>query len=160
MRRALHVAWFCAGAALTVTGCHWESRAPTPALTGALWDIAVSQTMSFSPDTFSCAPGQHLTIRVTNSLPLRGAEIAHTFVLLKPAVDAEAFGRETLTARPEDDYIPVRLLAQTLAHTRLVRPGDTTEIEITAPAHPGSYAVVCAFPGHCIVGMRGQLIVR
>lgn len=37
---------------------------------------------------------------------------------------------------------------------------ESAEITITAPDRPGDYPVVCAFPGHCLLGMRGTLTIR
>ena len=145
---------------MTFVACARESASPAPAADGVLWNVEVSAKMTFSPDTFSCAPGQRVRVRVTNTVPIHGAEITHTFVLLQSTVDVEAFGREAIDARAENSYIPERFLPQVLAHTPLLRPGESAELEFTAPIQPGTYPVVCAFPGHCIIGMRGQLVVR
>lgn len=146
--------------ALALAGCSRKSSSTAHPIAGALWQVEMTSKLTFLPDTFSCAPGQRVVVRVTNTIPAHTTEIAHTFVLLQSGVDPDDFGSEAGTALPENDYVPAKYRDRILARTRLVHPGETVEVEFTAPPQPGIYPIACTFPGHCILGMRGQLAVR
>jgi azurin len=97
---------------------------------------------------------------VKNTLPENGPKLLHSVVLLRSEADIDAFGRAVLSAAPEQDYIPSIFRDKVLAHTALVGPGRTGEIQMSAPSKPGIYPVVCSYPGHRIVGMTAKLVVR
>lgn len=146
--------------ALAFCGCSRESIARSGAGGMAEWTVQVNDKLVFSPREFTCAPGQRLRIRVSNTIPVNGPGISHNLTVLRPQADLEEFGRAAINASPEQDYLPESFRNLTIAHTGLIGPGQTREILLTAPTQPGTYPVACSFPGHCIVGMRGTLVVR
>ena len=38
--------------------------------------------------------------------------------------------------------------------------GETVEVTFKVPAEAGSYPFLCTFPGHFVVGMKGNLVVK
>lgn len=124
------------------------------------WTVRVSDQMVFAPSTFVCPPGQTLRIRLENTLAARGAALRHNLTILTPGSDAERFGRLATSASADDGYIPEEFRSRIIARTRFVGPSENIEITITSPSQPGDYPVVCAFPGHCLLGMRGTLTIR
>ena len=125
-----------------------------------VWGISVGTELVFTPNRFVCTAGQKLRIVVRNTIPAAGPQISHSVVILQPNTEVDSFGRAALAASPAEDYIPATFRARVLAHSHLVGPGQVEEIRLQAPAQPGTYPVVCAFPGHCMVGMTGELVVR
>jgi putative membrane-bound dehydrogenase-like protein len=84
----------------------------------------------------------------------------HNFLLLRPgsleSVGAAADAMLTDATALAKNFIP--LSADILANTPLVNPGETFELNFTAPAQPGRYPFVCTFPGHWRI-MQGTLVV-
>jgi azurin len=61
---------------------------------------------------------------------------------------------------PANDYIPSRMKEKVLAAIRVLGPGETGEVIFKAPSAPGEYPFLCTFPAHCLIGMKGALIVK
>ena len=57
---------------------------------------------------------------------------------------------------PGKEYVPD--MPEVLYYTRLVEPGQSDTIYLTAPTEPGPYEFVCTYPGHYLL-MRGVLRV-
>lgn len=147
--------------AVLAAGCAGKKEEP-PKLASqeAAYDLRLSDEFVFKPDHFECAPGQVLRIRVTNSIPAGGPDLSHNVVFLRGGTDVEAFAQACTNASADQSYIPATLFAQVLGATPLVHPGHTEELLLVAPEAPGEYPVICSFPGHCFLGMRGKLTVR
>jgi putative membrane-bound dehydrogenase-like protein len=84
----------------------------------------------------------------------------HNVVLLRPG-SVEEVGKlaDAMLTDPlalSKSYVPTS--PQVLASVPLVNPGETAELEFTAPAQAGRYPFVCTFPGHWRI-MQGVLIV-
>ncbi len=47
-----------------------------------------------------------------------------------------------------------------LAFIPLLGPRETGEVTFTAPSEPGRYPFLCTFPGHYVIGMKGELVVK
>ena len=47
-----------------------------------------------------------------------------------------------------------------IANTALAGNGETVEVVFKVPAAAGSYPFLCTFPGHFVVGMKGNLVVK
>lgn len=47
-----------------------------------------------------------------------------------------------------------------LAFVALLGPNETGEVTFTAPTKPGEYPFLCSFPAHCLIGMKGVLVVK
>ncbi|MDX2190336.1 MAG: plastocyanin/azurin family copper-binding protein [Bacteroidota bacterium] len=86
-------------------------------------------------------------------------DMLHNVVITKPG-KADAIG-ETATNMglegPKMNYVP--LSDDVLFHTKLVTPGSSESIYFVAPKTPGTYTIVCTYPGH-YASMQCQLVVQ
>jgi azurin len=138
----------------TLPGC---DRQPIPK---AEYAITVNEQFKITPTQFECHSGQPVRIRITNVIPANGPDLAHNLVLTQTNVDVEAFGQATFSTTAESNYIPQQFTGQVIAKTSLIHPGESNELTFVAPSEPGSYPILCTFPGHCALGMRAILLVR
>lgn len=125
-----------------------------------LLHLRVTDKFTFEVDRLVCAPGQPIRLRITNSIPPGGPDVAHNAVVLAAGTDVEAFGEAAINATPETHYLPSSFRRQVLVSTPLVHPGEEQELTFLAPTQPGRYPLVCSFPGHCVLGMRTELLVQ
>ena len=83
----------------------------------------------------------------------------HNVVIVKPG-KADAIG-ETATNMglegPKMNYVPKS--DDVLFHTKLVTPGTAETIYFVAPTTPGTYTIVCTYPGHYAT-MQLALVVQ
>ena len=140
-----------------LVGCGRSDSAATPE---SRFVVTVNDQFKISPSQLSCEAGRAIVIHVTNTIPKTGPDIAHNLIVLDSSVDADAFGQAALTAAAEYNYIPGQFRSRVLARTQLLHPGDSADLAFTAPSMPGAYPILCAFPGHCGLGMRATLTVR
>lgn len=163
MLRPVHLAALgaLALATLSATACRRRasSAASAPAASGD-YEIRLDEHFVFQPSRIVCAPGQSLRLRLINALAPRGADLAHNFVVLRAGTDVNAFARAGVDARADQNYIPESFQKDVLGQSALVHPGQTLEFALVAPSAAGEYPFVCAFPGHCILGMQGLLSVQ
>lgn len=138
-------------------GC---ARDPKTATEAGAYEVTMDERFAFSPASLVCSPGQSLRLSIRNTIPPGGADIAHTFVLLRPGSDVEAFAKATVDASAEQNYIPTGFEDRVITSSPLVHPGKRVELVLAAPSATGDYPILCAFPGHCLLGMRGVLVVR
>jgi putative membrane-bound dehydrogenase-like protein len=84
----------------------------------------------------------------------------HNVLLLRPGTleSVGALADQFLTdpRAMARNYVPET--PNVLANSPLVNPGETAEINFTAPATPGRYPYMCTFPGHWRL-MQGTLVV-
>ena len=121
--------------------------------------ITAGDNMKYSITRIEAHPGEKIRIQLKNEGTLPKEVMAHNWVLLKTGQDANAYAAAALPAK-DQDYQPKALADAVLACIPLVgahREGETT---FTAPTVPGSYPFLCSFPAHCMVGMRGELVVK
>lgn len=86
-----------------------------------------------------------------------GVEVmGHNFVLLKPDVDRNEFGKKAVDAK-DNNYIPEGT-DDVIVHTEMIGGGQQTTIEFDAP-EKGTYEFICSFPGHVAL-MNGKFIVE
>jgi len=119
----------------------------------------VANAMKFDVTSISAAPGESITVVLTHAGTLPKNVMGHNWVLLNAGNDPVAFAAAA-AKEPENGYIPTELKGKILAFIALLGPGETGEITFMAPREPGDYPFLCTFPGHCIVGMRGILVVK
>ena len=79
----------------------------------------------------------------------------HNWVLVNDGTKDEVADRG-LKAGPENDYVQPGD-PDVVAHTRILKPGETGEARFTAPP-AGTYQFVCTFPGHNFF-MFGEFVV-
>ena len=81
--------------------------------------------------------------------------MVHNVVIAKPGADTNKIGQEALKAK-DNDFIPDN--PDILFYTPLAKPGETVEVEFTAP-EPGEYPYVCTYTAHYIF-MKGVMRVE
>jgi len=97
---------------------------------------ATSQSFAFTPDSWTVASGQDVTLSLTNT-----SDIEHEWVILKTPIDSEGQFAE------DNVYWEVEAGA-----------GETVSESFTPP-EPGTYQVICGLSGHFTAGMVGTLTV-
>jgi azurin len=120
--------------------------------------IHATDQMKYDVVSIGAAPGQKVTVTLTNTGTLPKVAMAHNFVLLKAGTDVSAFAMAGL-AHQDTGYIPPEMAAQVIVASKLLGPGESDTVTFTAPP-PGVYDYICTFPGHALAGMRGTLTVK
>jgi len=115
--------------------------------------------MKFDVTSITAAPGETVTVVLTNAGSLPKQVMGHNWVLLTAGTDPIAFAT---AAAPEgaNDYIPEKMKDKIVAFVKLLGPGQTGSVTFTVPTEPGNYPFLCSFPAHCTVGMKGVLVVK
>ncbi|PYR89594.1 MAG: azurin [Acidobacteria bacterium] len=140
-------------AALAPTGAARTSKAVrTIELTGG-------DTMKYDLASIRARPGERLHVVLKSIGTAPKIVMAHNFVLLKAGVKPEEFVTAAMNARATD-FIPSDMQDKVIAAKGLVGPGESIDVTFSAPAKPGTYTYLCSFPGHYMVGMKGELIVK
>jgi azurin len=122
-------------------------------------EIIGTDDMKYNVTTINAKPGEQLRIRLTSKGVMPKIAMAHNVVVLKKEADAAAFATAAASARATD-FIPAANKADVIANTGLAGPGESVEVTFKVPAAAGSYPFLCTFPGHFVVGMKGNLIVK
>lgn len=145
---------------LAVAGASW-ARAADPAATPRVVKIhaGTGNTMTFDVTSIAATPGESITVVLTNAGTLPKTVMGHNWILLTAGNDPVAFAAAG-ASEPEHGYIPSKLKDKIVAYIALLGPGETGEVTFNAPTEPGEYPFLCAFPAHCLVGMRGVLVVK
>ena len=115
--------------------------------------------MKFDVSSIAVAPGESVKVVLTNLCALPKTVMGHNWVLLAKGTDSVAFSN---AAAPEaaTEYIPPKMKDKVLAAVKLLGPNESGEVTFTAPTEPGEYPFLCTFPAHCVVGMKGVLVVK
>ncbi len=114
--------------------------------------------MTFTGDTeITVKAGQEIKLTLKNVGQLPKEAMGHNVVVLAPGTDLADFGGEAFKAK-DDDYIPATFASSTVAHTKLLGPGEEDTITFKIDT-PGVYEFVCSFPGHWGT-MRGTITVE
>jgi azurin len=125
---------------------------------GKKLQIQANDQMKYDVTSIDAAPGQKITVTLTNVGSLPKVAMAHNFVLLKAGTDVAAFAAAALTHQAEG-YMPPEMADKVIAATKMLGPGESDTVTFTAPA-AGTYDYICTFPGHALAGMRGTLNVK
>lgn len=148
-----------------------ETATEQPASTGStasipgLSDLPISNDlalegddlMKFDKELFRVKAGETVKLTFRNVGELPKESMGHNVVILKPGTDIAAFGAEAIKA-VSNDYIPMTFRSSIVAHTALLGPGETDEIEFTLE-EAGVYPFLCSFPGHYGV-MQGKIVAE
>ncbi|HYW04725.1 MAG TPA: plastocyanin/azurin family copper-binding protein [Gammaproteobacteria bacterium] len=123
--------------------------------------VAIKGTPSlrFSVTQITAHPGEKLTIKLSNPTKMPASAMSHNWVLLKKGTDVGTFASKAMEAKSHG-YIPPKMADDVLAHTPLVKPGQTRSVTFHAPKRKGDYTYICSFPGHYAAGMKGTLVVK
>jgi azurin len=112
--------------------------------------------LAFTTAILQAKVGEAMTITFNN----KSKALQHNWVLVKGGDDvAQQVSEAAVIAGLEQEA----LLANNenvLAHTALLKSGETATLTFRAPAEPGQYIYLCTFPGHYLVGMKGTLVVE
>jgi azurin len=138
------------------------SAATAPRAPGAaprVVHIQVGDNMKFAPAAFAAAPGESITVVLTDVGQMPKVAMGHNFVLLKKASEAKGIVDKCASARATE-FVAPDVKPQLIAVTKLVGPGETAEVTFTVPAQRGDYLFICTFPGHFAMGMKGTLTVK
>jgi azurin len=114
---------------------------------------SVGDTMAYDTTSLTAKAGQTVKLTFHNNATVDA--MTHDWVLVKPGTEA-AVANAGMAAGAAKGYFAES--PDVLAHTKLLKPGETDEIEFKAPATPGDYPYICTFPGHFAV-MKGVLKV-
>ena len=112
--------------------------------------------MSWDPKDFQVLPGTLVRMRMQN-----GDSMLHNMLLTAPGslseigVAAEKLGEGLEGKRRQ--YVPDS--PKVIAVMGLVAPGETGEMWFFTPSKPGTYVLVCTYPGHWRM-MNGKLKVQ
>ena len=122
-------------------------------------EMTGNDRMKYNLETFSVSSGSLVRLNFRNVGKMPKAAMGHNVVFLEAGVDSGAFATAAAAAR-DSEYIPLELVDQILAYTKLLGPGQSDTIEFTAPAVNGDYEFLCSFPAHLFAGMRGVMRVE
>jgi azurin len=122
-------------------------------------EIVGTDDMKYNVTTINAKPGEQLRIKLTSKGVMPKIAMAHNVVVLKKEADPAAFATAAASARATD-FIPPANKGDVIANTALAGPGETVEVVFKVPAAAGSYPFLCTFPGHFVVGMKGNLVVK
>jgi azurin len=115
--------------------------------------------MKFDLTRITTAPGETIKVVLTNASTLPKEAMGHNWVLLAAGTDPVAFANAG-ASEAGNGYIPSKMKEKVLAFVGLLGPNETGEVTFKAPAAPGEYPFLCSFPAHCLVGMKGALVVK
>ena len=126
---------------------------------GRTVELTGGDDMKYNVTSINAKPGETLHVVLKNVGTIPKVAMAHNFVVLTAAANADDFSKAAMNAR-DTDYIPADKKADVLASTKLAGPGESMEVTFKAPAKPGTYNYLCTFPGHYAAGMKGTLVVK
>jgi azurin len=138
---------------LGLTGCGGRAQGSS---TVAL-DIGTDgDKLMFNRAELRAPAGQPVSLTFHNN----SRAMQHNWVLVNgdDAV-AKQVSEAGMAAGPAQDYLPTDKSA-IVAHTHLLDSGEQETIHFNAPQQPGRYLYLCTFPGHYLVGMRGEFVVE
>lgn len=148
---------------LIVIACSWlvPGQAADPAAAPRVVKIraGVENAMKFDVTTITAAPGEPITVVLTNAGTLPKNVMGHNWILVVAGTDPVAFAAAA-ASEGTNGYIPAKSKDKILAFVGLLGPNETGEVTFKAPTEPGEYPFLCSFPAHCFVGMKGVLVVK
>ena len=119
----------------------------------------MENAMKFDVASITAAPGENIKILLTNGSTLPKEVMGHNWVLLTAGTDPIAFAAAG-ASEAANGYIPSKMKDKIIAVVGMLGPNETGEVTFTAPNAPGEYPFLCTFPAHCVVGMKGVLVVK
>ena len=131
--------------------------APVPTYDGPAFELTmtpVGEQMEYEQKEFTVHPGQ--TVRITFNNTATNPAMHHNVVVLAQGANVNQIGQAAMGAAA-NDYIPQAQMDQIIAHTPMSAPGETVEVEFTAP-NVGDYPYICTYPGHYMT-MQGTMHV-
>lgn len=118
-----------------------------------------NDSMKFDVTRITAKPGEALAVTLKNQGTMPKFSMGHNWVLIESGVNVNSFASDASTA-VKTEYVPASYADRIIAHCKLLGPGESDTVLFYAPTKPGRYTYLCTFPGHCQVGMKGELIVE
>jgi azurin len=119
----------------------------------------VENAMKFDVASITAAPGETITVALTNACAFPKNVMGHNWVVLTAGSDTTAFAAAAATEAAKE-YIPEKQKEKIVAFIKLLGPNETGSVTFTVPTAPGEYPFLCTFPAHCAIGMKGVLVVK
>ncbi|MCJ2531521.1 MAG: hypothetical protein LN413_04330 [Candidatus Thermoplasmatota archaeon] len=120
---------------------------PAPGVRGQVTlTITMADALTFSPNTFSAAPGESVSLTIINA----GAVI-HTFTLFGEADASVPVSDNSALQTYYNDNTPLVDVS--------LDGGIQDSVTFTAPTAEGIYTIVCIVPLHSVGGMHGLMTV-
>ncbi len=140
-----------------LAACGGEEPAPTPAPASSGQAVTLEigskgEELLFDKDTLSAPAGSKITLTFKNN----STALLHNWVLIKPGTN-EQVSNDGLAAGEAKGYLKDND-PNVLAHTKMVKAGESDTITFDAPAK-GQYPYICTFPGHHVL-MKGILTIE
>ena len=110
------------------------------------------EELMYDKDKLEAPAGSKITLNLKNN----STALQHNWVLVKPGTE-EAVATAGMAAGEAQDYLKPDD-PNVIAHTKLVKPGQTGSVTFDAPA-AGTYPYICTFPGHHTL-MKGTLTIK
>lgn len=114
------------------------------ALAANLTIATQGNNMAFDKKTLQVKPGEMVTLTFKNAAD-KNSGLEHSWVLVKPGT-ADEVAAKAPAAGPTQGYVPDD--TNILAHTRLLKAGESQTIRFKAPSQPGRYPYLCTYPAH------------
>ena len=109
-------------------------------------------------ESIEASAGEELRINMSTVSNLPPTAMSHNFVVLTMDADADQFARASIQAA-DNDYISPEYEEWVIASTEMLGNGESDTITFTVPSEPGTYLIICTFPGHYSGGMVANLVV-
>ena len=128
---------------------------PTPAAgvgKSFQFDLEAGDTVAFNKDKLSAEAGSKITVTFAN----KSSNNQYNWVLSQPGKmlrvvsDGQQEGEGSGYVKQDDQNV--------IAHTKLLKPGETDTISFDAPS-PGDYPYFCTFPGY-YARLNGTLTIK
>lgn len=116
-----------------------------------------SDQMKYNKTLFKVKAGEVVKLSFKNAGTLPKEAMGHNVLVLIPNTDLAALAGEAIKAKASD-YVPDTFASSIVAHTKLLGPGETDQIEFTLK-DKGVYPFMCSFPGHYGV-MQGHIVAE
>lgn len=116
----------------------------------------VGNEMKYATTEITAEAGSELTIVMNNTATI--PPMQHNVVVLQNQEGVKkTVGTAAMQAK-DNDFIPPEHSDVIIAHTPMVKPGESGEVTFTVP-EAGEYPYICTYPGHWM-SMQGTLIVE
>lgn len=134
-----------------------ETKAVERDENGVTITVTSNDDMKFSLSEIKVNEGEQVNLVLKHTGKISAAAMGHNIVILKQGVDVGVFAGAAMNAK-ENDFIPIEMEGDVIAHTKTIGGGETTSVTFTAP-EKGTYDFLCSFPGHFAM-MKGKFIVE
>ena len=143
------------GTLIVACGGGSATQAPAAKTAGSAVTLEIAskgEELLFDKDKLEASAGSKITLKFKNN----SSTLTHNWVLVKPGT-VDAVAADGLTAGEVKGYLKEND-DRVIAHTNMVKPGETASVTFDSPA-AGVYPYVCSFPGHSVL-MKGTLTIK